>query len=132
MSTSDSGVRSSMRGACFAMPRLRSWAPALINCLAPAMLLLKISTLASAQVGPARVPVSFKEYALPVTGSTPTGIASGSDGALWFTEAGANKIGRITTTGVIAEFVIPTAGSNPQGIASGPDGALWFTEFGGN
>src|SRR5207244_2969742 len=40
-----------------------------------------------------------------------------------------NKIGRITTAGVITnEFTVPTAGSGPTGITLGPDGALWFTE----
>ena len=39
-----------------------------------------------------------------------------------------NKIGQITTAGVITEFPIPTASSGPYGIAAGPDGNLWFTE----
>jgi virginiamycin B lyase len=39
-----------------------------------------------------------------------------------------NRIGRITTAGVITEFALPTAVSNPWGIAAGPDGALWFTQ----
>ena len=43
---------------------------------------------------------------------------------------GANKIGRITTSGTITEFPIPTPGSSPHGIALGPDGAIWFTELG--
>ena len=51
---------------------------------------------------------------------------------VWFTDNGANKIGRITTDGVITEFPIPTAGSVPVGIIVGPDGALWFTEPGVN
>jgi streptogramin lyase len=32
------------------------------------------------------------------------GITTGPDGALWFTEQNASKIGRITTAGVITEF----------------------------
>jgi virginiamycin B lyase len=57
---------------------------------------------------------------------------AGSDGALWFTEADGNSIGRITTSGTIAEFPLPEPASAPYGIASGPDGALWFTELSGN
>jgi streptogramin lyase len=38
------------------------------------------------------------EFPLPV-GSLPSGITVGPDGALWFTENHANKIGRITTAG---------------------------------
>ena len=65
-------------------------------------------------------------------GTTPFYIAAGGDGSLWFTENYGNKIGRITTAGVITEFAIPTTGSGPQGIAAGPDGNLWFVESGGN
>jgi hypothetical protein len=43
-----------------------------------------------------------------------------------------NRIGRITTVGVITEFSIPTPDSGPGGITAGPDGALWFTEYQGN
>jgi len=62
----------------------------------------------------------------------PHGIAAGPDGNLWFTELGANQIGRVTTSGAFREFPIPTAGSYADGIAAGPDGNLWFTEFYGN
>jgi hypothetical protein len=55
-------------------------------------------------------------------------IAAGPDGALWFTEQSASKIGRISTAGVVTEFATPTADSFPTGITTGPDGALWFTE----
>jgi virginiamycin B lyase len=43
-----------------------------------------------------------------------------------------NKIGRITTGGVITEFAIPTPNSAPQCIVAGPDGNLWFVEGDGN
>jgi len=56
------------------------------------------------------------------------GITAGPDGALWFTEGDADKIGRITTMGVVTEYAVPTLGSDPYDISSGPDGALWFTE----
>src|SRR3954447_4024046 len=46
---------------------------------------------------------SVTEHALPAPDSQPAYIAAGSDGALWFTEQGVNKIGRITTGGTIAE-----------------------------
>jgi len=59
------------------------------------------------------------------------GIAAGPDGAIWFTEGGLDRIGRITTTGVVSEFALP-AGSAPTGIVAGPDGNLWFTERVGN
>ena len=58
--------------------------------------------------------------------STPIGITSGPDGALWFTEYAAGRIGRITTGGVFTEYKLPAPSSGPFGIVSGPDGALWF------
>jgi virginiamycin B lyase len=62
-----------------------------------------------------------------------TNLATGPDGALWFTENGAGKIGRIAVNGkVTAEYPTPTVNSDPYGIAAGPDGALWFTENGSN
>jgi virginiamycin B lyase len=87
-------------------------------------LLLSVCALSSAQS------VSFTEYSL---GSLPDpiAIASGPDGALWFTDWAGN-IGRITTAGAISSYPIPTSISEPFGIAPGPDGALWFTESNGN
>jgi streptogramin lyase len=66
-----------------------------------------------------------------VTGS-PSRITAGPDGNLWFTEPFRfdNRIGRITTAGVITEFQL-TSPASPQGIVAGPDGNLWFTEFDG-
>ncbi|MDQ5858566.1 MAG: hypothetical protein M3542_09880 [Acidobacteriota bacterium] len=72
------------------------------------------------------------EFDVPTPGSEPLGIVAGPDGALWFTENLANKIGRMTTAGAVTEYPIPTPGSRPARIALGPDGALWFTEFGSN
>jgi streptogramin lyase len=67
--------------------------------------------------------VTITEYPLPVASSaTPGGISAGPDGALWFTEVGGNKIGRITMSGMITEYPVPTAASNPTAITNGPDG----------
>jgi streptogramin lyase len=74
------------------------------------------------------LPGPIQEFPIPTAASKPTGITSGPDGAVWFTETEANKIGRITSTGSITEFDIPTAISQPTAITTGPDGNLWFTE----
>jgi virginiamycin B lyase len=71
------------------------------------------------------------EFPVPTPSSSPEGIALGPDGALWFTEYLANKIGRISTDGDITEFPVPSAGNLEQ-IVAGPDGALWFTDVSGN
>ena len=75
---------------------------------------------------------SVTEWDVPTPNSQPAGITVGADGALWFTEENASKIGRITTAGTITEYPIPTNPSAPAEITAGPDGALWFTEFGAN
>ncbi len=88
-----------------------------------AQLFVGCSALALAQLAP-----TLTEYPTSSISSAPYGIAAGPDGALWFTESGTNKIGRITTAGAVTEFTVPTSGSYPFAIAAGSDGALWFTE----
>jgi streptogramin lyase len=94
------------------------------NGVASVALLLGVPVILSAQS------VSFTEY--PISNGYLDQIAAGPDGAMWFTELTGNKIGRISTAGVVTEYAIPTPGSNPIGIAAGPDGALWFAEYLGN
>jgi virginiamycin B lyase len=84
-------------------------------------LFLTLPALSSQQMG-------VGAYSVPTYASLPIAITAGSDGALWFTEFSANKIGRITTAGMVTEYPVPTADSGPIGITSGPDGALWFAE----
>jgi streptogramin lyase len=74
----------------------------------------------------------FTEFPIPTPNSGPTGIATGPDGNLWFTETSAGKIGRITTGGTVSEFALPNPRDEPEGIAQGPDGNLWFTEVFGD
>src|SRR6266851_7342854 len=72
----------------------------------------------------------FEETRLPTPAAQPTEIAVGWDGALWFTEFAANKVGRYDpVTREIIEYVVPTPNSGPLGITSGGTGAIWFTEF---
>ena len=37
----------------------------------------------------------FIDYAIPSSGSLPLGVVMGANDALWFTEAGSNKIGML-------------------------------------
>jgi streptogramin lyase len=71
----------------------------------------------------------FTAFHVPADGSAPVGITNGPDGALWFTEPDANRIGRITTSGTITEF---TTSGTPESIAPGPDSTIWFTQCGSN
>jgi virginiamycin B lyase len=91
------------------------------------MLLLTLGVLSGTPVLLAQPTIT--EYPLPAA-SSPRAITKGPDGNLWFTEV--NKIGKITTSGVITEYAIPTANSGLAGITAGPDGNIWFTEPSGN
>ena len=67
----------------------------------------------------------IQEFQVPTTNAIVNTIVAGPDGALWFTETLGQKIGRITTNGVVTEYPV-SLGTNLQGITVGPDGALWF------
>jgi uncharacterized protein (TIGR03437 family) len=74
---------------------------------------------------------SFTEYFLPsVPGLpvSPLGLATGSDGNVWFTDYGSSRIGKISTKGEATIFAIPSNPAYPTAITSGPDGNLWFVE----
>jgi virginiamycin B lyase len=99
-------------------------------------LVLPVLVLVGAGAGCATRPLAqtLTQFPIPTSDSYPLGITAGPDGALWFTESGVgyfDKIGRISTTGVITEFPVPTAGGDAWDIAAGSDGALWFTEANG-
>jgi streptogramin lyase len=89
----------------------------------------KVLLLSTLAVGaPALLAQTFSEF--PVPGGIPSNLAAGPDGKVWFTEPASDKIGRISTAGVVEEFSLP-ARSHPQGIARGPDGNMWFAEESG-
>jgi virginiamycin B lyase len=81
-----------------------------------------------ARVTPAGVITEF-----PTSGgfySLGQAICRGPDQRVWFTEYIANKIGALTTDGVLTEYPIPSASSYPTAITAGPAGNLWFIERG--
>jgi virginiamycin B lyase len=79
---------------------------------------------ASATFEPANVSA---EFAIPNPDAAPRDIVKGPDGAMWFTQGGGFKIGRMDAIGLVTEYA--TTGA-PTSIVLGPDGALWFTEIG--
>jgi len=92
-------------------------------CVALAAGLFATSASAAAPIG------QIKEFSSGLNpGSFPDGIATGPDGALWFTTGG-KSVGRITTAGVVTTFIDPVRMRGTYGIAAGPDGALWFTNY---
>ena len=77
---------------------------------------MTVLLLASARTAAAQTITEF-----PIPTAPTTSIVAGADGALWFIEAGTNKIGRITTAGGVSEFPLPTPNSGLGGITAGPD-----------
>lgn len=90
-----------------------------------AWLLGAAAPAAMAATGP-----TIREFSAGLTANAqPNAIAKGPDGAMWFTERQAGKIGRIAPDGTITEINLP-GGALPAGIVAGPDGNVWFTEYG--
>jgi streptogramin lyase len=108
--------------------RVQSRLAALVTAAILCVCLLSLSSgTAWAKAG------KIREFATPTPYSDPFAITTGPDGNLWFTELIGDKIGRITTSGVITEYIIPTSGvsgSEPHGITAGPRNTnkVWFTE----
>ena len=81
--------------------------------------------------------VTINEFPLPAGYNNPTGITTGSDGNLWFTERSSDKIGQLNpTTHAVVEFTTPTAASRngtvpPNGCSAGrpsrPSASPWPT-----
>jgi streptogramin lyase len=68
------------------------------------------------------------QFPVPATGFYPSLIVRGPDNNLWFIEA-FQKIGRMTTAGVLTEFSFPSAIID---LGAGPDGNIWYDRFGTN
>lgn len=74
----------------------------------------------------------FSEYPTTAGCGSQSAITTSTDGTIWFADIPCNKIGKITTAGVITEYSIPTVASKPWGIADDKKGNMWFTEQQGN
>jgi virginiamycin B lyase len=72
----------------------------------------------------------IREYTIPSRFSSPAGIAVGANGAIWFAESNADKIGVLKTNGAITEFPL-SKNSAPWSIAQSTNGDIWFTESSG-
>jgi virginiamycin B lyase len=68
----------------------------------------------------------LREFRLPKGGGRPDGVIRAAGGDIWFTEFGAEKVGRLTATGHLLEYALIAQGP-PVGIAAGPDGNIWVT-----
>jgi virginiamycin B lyase len=77
---------------------------------------------------PQELKVTIKEWAVPTKGAHPHDPAVAADGALWFTEQMANKIGRLDPkTGEFKEYPLKVTNSGPHGLVEDGKGNIWFT-----
>lgn len=78
---------------------------------------------------------AFTRYTAGLTtGASPQAIVAASDGNLYFTEpffstSRNDKVGRITTSGIITELGSLAPNSYPNQLAIGKNGNLYFTEY---
>jgi virginiamycin B lyase len=57
-----------------------------------------------------------------------SGLASGPNGDIWFTDRVNDKIVRVTRSGNVSVFALPPFGQLTGSITSGPDGNIWATK----
>jgi streptogramin lyase len=92
-----------------------------------------VPTVAEGTTGTDTVTYKYKtaegqdEYPASKTEGSPSSLATGPDGNLWFTYSNKGTIGRMTTNGGLTEFSVPGA-TRGTGITAGPDGNVWFAD----
>jgi virginiamycin B lyase len=97
----------------------------------PCMWFTEFGTSRVARLNPAGWPApTINEFPTTTASSNPIGIVAGKDGALWVTESGLDKIGRVSVNGSVSEYTSPVTGLGLKGIAVAPDGSIWFAESG--
>jgi virginiamycin B lyase len=84
---------------------------------------LVIALLAPVAAHAAPTPVFSESTALM---GNPQDVATGPDGALWFTARNTDGVGRLMPDG-LTTTPFPVTGK-PTGIVAGPDGNLWFAD----
>ncbi len=97
---------------------------ALVAC----MLLAGLSVYAT----PAAAATVTNNYLIPTASANPINIAQGPDGNMWFSEASAGNVARITPDGAITEFHVAGPADAVMDVAAGPDGYIWFTIMASN
>ncbi|GAC1389553.1 MAG: hypothetical protein NVSMB31_05670 [Vulcanimicrobiaceae bacterium] len=97
----------------------------------PCMWFTEFGTSRVARLNPNGWPApTIDQFTTSTASSNPLGIVAGKDGALWVTESGLDRIGRVSVSGTVSEYTSPVTGLGLKGIAVAPDGSIWFAESG--
>ena len=95
---------------------------------AATLLVVTGSRIAESRPAAGKLNVKIQEWNVPTAKARPHDPAVGKDGALWFTEQQANRLGRLDpATGAIREFPLKTPNSGPHGLVADRDGNIWYT-----
>src|SRR5436853_7716587 len=97
-----------------------------------AVLVLGLGVALTSRAAPATevsdLKVTIREWDVPTKGAHPHDPAVGLDGALWFTEQMANKLGQLDPkSGAFKEYPLKVEDSGPHGLVADRDGNIWFT-----
>ncbi len=113
----------------------------LLGCAASVLIAVGAAPAASAATAPSMPPspARITTFPLPPGDITPTSLAQGREGDLWFTESQGEAghpvsstketgaIGRMTPDGKVTDYPLPPPlGRFATEITAGPDGAMWF------
>lgn len=94
------------------------------------------SAFSGNQIGAMDTSGNWQVYTLPNSRASLNGLATGSDGNVWFLDAqyGNPGVGMISATGQSITYPIGVANAEPDQIAAGPAGSnsQWFTQGNGN
>lgn len=80
----------------------------------------------SGSEGSGAEPVVLSEARVPTPDAQPFGVVAPGDGTTWFTELGADALGRVDILGRVEEFPVGREGAFVSMIAASGD-SLWFT-----
>lgn len=75
---------------------------------------------------------TFTHHEIGSAGGGPYGVAVTSDGTVWATLQGGDKLVRIEPDGAIATVDLSRPSAVPTDIAVGADGSVWFLQFRAN
>ncbi len=104
---------------------ISAWSAAILGT---ALFSLFAARPAHTQSAVSELNVTIREWDVPTPNARPHDPALAPDGALWFTEQGANKLGRLDpATGKITEFPLKTSHSGPHGLVADREGDIWYT-----
>jgi streptogramin lyase len=67
----------------------------------------------------------FILYPIPTEDSAPSGITTGGDGNIWFTEGQGAAVGRVTMAGMVTEYKFPSGCIDPEYLAADSSDNVW-------